>query len=76
MMAWKNRVKVAIETARGLRHLHEDCRVGCILHSDFRPTNILLTHESEPMVRDFGLAWRHGDGRSPKETRGIGASEY
>jgi len=43
-------MKVAIGAARGLRYLHEDCRVGCIIHRDFRPNNILLTHDFEPMV--------------------------
>jgi len=49
-MAWHQRQKVAIGAARGLRYLHEDCRVGCIVHRDLRPSNILLTHDFEPMV--------------------------
>lgn len=47
---WESRLKIAIGTARGLRYLHEDCRVGCILHRDLRPHNILLTHDFEPQV--------------------------
>ena len=50
MMTWKNRMKVASGAARALRYLHEDCRVGCIVHRDFRPNNILLTHDFEPLV--------------------------
>ena len=53
LMSWKNRMKVAIGAAKGLRYLHEDCRVGCIVHRDFRPNNILLTHDFEPMVSLF-----------------------
>ncbi|KAF6166526.1 hypothetical protein GIB67_005388 [Kingdonia uniflora] len=53
---WKSRFKIAIGAARGLRYLHEDCRVGCIAHRDMRPNNILLTHDYEPLVGDFGLA--------------------
>ncbi|KAL5558123.1 hypothetical protein UlMin_034334 [Ulmus minor] len=53
---WNSRVKIATGTARGLRYLHEDCRVGCIVHRDLRPNNILLTHDYDPMVADFGLA--------------------
>ncbi|KAF9604139.1 hypothetical protein IFM89_002814 [Coptis chinensis] len=52
---WDSRVKIAIGTARGLRYLHEDCRVGCIVHRDVRPNNILLTHDFEPQVGDFGV---------------------
>lgn len=50
ILDWNARFKIAIGSARGLRYLHEDCRVGCIVHRDFRPSNILLTHDFEPMV--------------------------
>ncbi|WCJ26795.1 Protein kinase superfamily protein [Euphorbia peplus] len=76
VMAWNNRRKVAIGAARGLRYLHEDCRVGCIVHRDFRPNNILLTHDYEPMVGDFGLARWQVDGQSAEETRVMGAFGY
>ncbi|XP_062084256.1 inactive protein kinase SELMODRAFT_444075-like isoform X2 [Humulus lupulus] len=76
LMSWKNRMKVAIGAARGLRYLHEDCRVGCIVHRDLRPNNILLTHDFEPMVGDFGLARWQVDGQSAEETRVIGALGY
>ncbi|EXC21746.1 Inactive protein kinase [Morus notabilis] len=76
LMSWENRMKVAIGAARGLRYLHEDCRVGCIVHRDFRPNNILLTHDFEPMVGDFGLARWQVDGQSAEETRVIGALGY
>lgn len=49
-LEWHLRLKIAIGTARGLRYLHEDCRVGCIVHKDMRPNNILLTHNYEPLV--------------------------
>ncbi|PON76582.1 Tyrosine-protein kinase [Parasponia andersonii] len=75
-MSWKDRMKVAIGAARGLRYLHEDCRVGCIVHRDFRPNNILLTHDFEPMVGDFGLARWQVDGQSAEVTRVIGALGY
>lgn len=51
---WSSRLKIAIGTARGLRYLHEDCRVGCIVHRDLRPKNILLTHDFEPLVSFTG----------------------
>ncbi|OVA05181.1 Protein kinase domain [Macleaya cordata] len=73
---WKSRLKIAIGAARGLRYLHEDCRVGCIVHRDMRPNNILLTHDFEPLVADFGLArWQPGldDG---EEQRVIGTLGY
>ncbi|KAL6012463.1 hypothetical protein ACLOJK_002952 [Asimina triloba] len=47
---WHSRLKIAVGAARGLRYLHEDCRVGCIVHRDMRPNNILVTHDFEPLV--------------------------
>ncbi|CAN1246678.1 Inactive protein kinase SELMODRAFT_444075 [Linum grandiflorum] len=76
VMSWEHRMKVAIGSARALRYLHEDCRVGCIVHRDFRPRNILLTHDFEPMVGDFGLARWQSDGQKAEETRVIGAIGY
>ncbi|KAL2318646.1 hypothetical protein Fmac_032522 [Flemingia macrophylla] len=54
-------VQIAIGAARGLRYLHEDCRVGCIVHRDFRPKNILLTHDFEPLFNGYSYLseWFH-----------------
>lgn len=73
---WNSRLKIAIGAARGLRYLHEDCRVGCIVHRDFRPKNILLTHDFEPLVADFGLARWHSEWNMHTEDRVIGTSGY
>lgn len=73
---WHSRLKIAIGTARGLRYLHEDCRVGCIAHRDLRPNNVLLTHEFEPLVADFGLARWHSEWDISTEDRVIGTSGY
>ncbi|PIN09487.1 Serine/threonine protein kinase [Handroanthus impetiginosus] len=73
---WAARRKIAVGAARGLRYLHEECRVGCIVHRDMRPNNILLTHDFEPLVGDFGLARLQGDGDSSVESRIIGTFGY
>lgn len=73
---WSARQKVAVGAARGLRYLHEECRVGCIVHRDMRPNNILLTHDFEPLVGDFGLARWQPDGDLGTETRVIGTFGY
>ncbi|XWS25702.1 hypothetical protein CRYUN_Cryun27aG0090200 [Craigia yunnanensis] len=79
---WQSRLRIAIGTAQGLRYLHEDCRVGCIVHRDMRPKNILLTHDFEPQITDFGLArwhsdqWVVGGEERAIETSGYLAPEY
>ncbi|KAL2930196.1 hypothetical protein RDABS01_035606 [Bienertia sinuspersici] len=75
-LEWPARQKIAVGAARGLRYLHEECRVGCIVHRDMRPNNILLTHDFEPLVGDFGLARCQPDGGVGEETRVIGTFGY
>ncbi|PON96126.1 Tyrosine-protein kinase [Trema orientale] len=75
-LEWSARQKVAVGAARGLRYLHEECRVGCIVHRDMRPNNILITHDFEPLVGDFGLARWQPDGDTGVETRVIGTFGY
>ncbi|KAK8513882.1 hypothetical protein V6N13_005070 [Hibiscus sabdariffa] len=72
----QSRLRIAIGAARGLRYLHEDCRVGCIVHRDMQPKNILLTHDFEPQITDFGLARWHSDQWIGNEERTIGSSGY
>ncbi|KAL8141168.1 hypothetical protein V2J09_007189 [Rumex salicifolius] len=72
----ESRLRIAIGAARGLRYLHEDCRVGSIVHRDMRPNNILLTHDFEPMVGDFGLARLHSEWNIGMDQKIVGASGY
>ncbi|KAK9101219.1 hypothetical protein Scep_024649 [Stephania cephalantha] len=76
LLEWSARQKIAVGAARGLRYLHEECRVGCIVHRDMRPNNILVTHDFEPLVGDFGLARWQPDGDLGVETRVIGTFGY
>ncbi|KAI3759749.1 hypothetical protein L6452_07785 [Arctium lappa] len=75
-LEWAARQKIALGAARGLRYLHEECRVGCIVHRDMRPNNILITHDFEPLVGDFGLARWQPDGSTEEETKIIGTFGY
>ncbi|KAI9124712.1 hypothetical protein K1719_004634 [Acacia pycnantha] len=76
VLGWSERQKIAVGAARGLRYLHEECRVGCIVHRDMRPNNILITHDFEALVGDFGLARWQPDGNIAVETRVIGTFGY
>lgn len=52
---WGEIYHVAIETAKGISYLHEDCR-KMIIHYDLKPSNILLDSDFTPKVSDFGLS--------------------
>jgi hypothetical protein len=47
-------VELVRKVARAMQHAHE-CG---LLHRDLKPGNILLTKKGEPVVTDFGLAFR------------------
>ncbi|BAB84503.1 S-receptor kinase PK3 precursor-like [Oryza sativa Japonica Group] len=54
-LAWSDRYKIALGTARGLAYLHHEC-LEWVIHCDVKPENILLTREFEAKIADFGLA--------------------
>ncbi|XP_028789779.1 receptor-like serine/threonine-protein kinase ALE2 [Neltuma alba] len=58
---WNARMKIALGAARGLAYLHEDSN-PCVIHRDFKSSNILLEHDFTPKVADFGLARTALDG--------------
>ncbi|WCJ20944.1 Protein kinase superfamily protein [Euphorbia peplus] len=53
-LSWKQRIEIAIDSARGLLFLHTYSE-GCIVHRDIKPTNILLGQNFEAKLSDFGL---------------------
>ncbi|XP_048324741.2 G-type lectin S-receptor-like serine/threonine-protein kinase LECRK3 [Ziziphus jujuba] len=52
---WHSRIQIAIETARGLLYLHEECSTQ-IIHCDIRPQKILLDDSFTAKISHFGLA--------------------
>ncbi|KAF8083760.1 hypothetical protein N665_0754s0016 [Sinapis alba] len=52
---WKDRRRIAVEIARGILYLHEEC-CEQIIHCDIKPQNILLDVSYNPRISDFGLA--------------------
>ncbi|XP_073099709.1 G-type lectin S-receptor-like serine/threonine-protein kinase LECRK2 [Elaeis guineensis] len=52
---WDDRVKIALDIARGIHYLHEECETR-IIHCDIKPQNILIDDNWTAKISDFGLA--------------------
>ncbi|KAK1564688.1 hypothetical protein Q3G72_009260 [Acer saccharum] len=52
---WYLRVRIALEIAKGLVYLHEECNIP-IIHCDIKPQNILLDQHFIAKISDFGLS--------------------
>nr|TKS09194.1 hypothetical protein D5086_0000095980 [Populus alba] len=72
-LTWEKRMKIALGAARGLKYVHENN----IILRDMRPKNILMTHDHEALLGDFGLArTQYEDSEQSWETRVVGALGY
>ncbi|CAL0323145.1 unnamed protein product [Lupinus luteus] len=58
-LTWHMRMKIALDTARGLKYLHEHC-CPPVIHRDLKSSNILLDASFSAKVSDFGLAVING----------------
>ncbi|PIN19782.1 Serine/threonine protein kinase [Handroanthus impetiginosus] len=77
---WKERVRIALDVARGILYLHEECE-SCIIHSNIKPQNILLNDSWTAKISDFGLAKflmtnQSGTFTGAKGTKGYMAPEW
>ncbi|RVW85337.1 G-type lectin S-receptor-like serine/threonine-protein kinase LECRK3 [Vitis vinifera] len=52
---WNERVRIALDVARGILYLHEECETP-IIHCDIKPQNILMDEFWNAKISDFGLA--------------------
>ncbi|CAL5039460.1 unnamed protein product [Urochloa decumbens] len=54
-LSWDACYKIICGITRGLVYLHNDCHLR-VIHSDLKPSNILLEADFNPKISDFGLA--------------------
>lgn len=55
LLTMEKLLEIAISIAQGIEYLHQGCDQR-ILHFDIKPHNILLDHNFNPKISDFGLA--------------------
>lgn len=55
VLGWNKLQDIALGIAKGIEYLHQGCEQR-ILHFDIKPHNILLDHNFNPKISDFGLA--------------------
>ncbi|KAH9669153.1 non-specific serine/threonine protein kinase [Citrus sinensis] len=52
---WSERRRIALEIAKGLHYLHDECDTR-IIHCDIKPQNILMDESRTAKISDFGLS--------------------
>nr|XP_048322119.1 probable LRR receptor-like serine/threonine-protein kinase At1g51880 [Ziziphus jujuba var. spinosa] len=55
VISWHGRLQIALDAAQGLEYLHNGCKPP-IIHRDVKTTNILLAHNFQGKLADFGLS--------------------
>ncbi|CAK9216827.1 unnamed protein product [Sphagnum troendelagicum] len=55
LLGWEVRYKVAIGVCKALKYLHDEIPRP-VIHMDVKASNILLSHDFQPQLSDFGLA--------------------
>ncbi|RCV16866.1 hypothetical protein SETIT_3G172900v2 [Setaria italica] len=61
-LTWRQRLRIALDSAQGLEYLHKGCNPP-LIHRDVKATNILLNAELEAKIDDFSLSkvFNHDD---------------
>jgi chitin elicitor receptor kinase 1 len=74
-LSWPTRVKIALDSARGLEYIHEHT-VPVYIHRDIKSANILIDKNYRGKVADFGLTKLTEYGSTSLYTRLVGTFGY
>jgi len=55
-LSLKRKIQFAVDIATGMAWMAEGCGDTLVLHRDLKPANVLVTHEWQCKIADFGLA--------------------
>ncbi|KAL1226354.1 L-type lectin-domain containing receptor kinase V.5 [Cardamine amara subsp. amara] len=74
-LTWEQRFKIIKDVASALLYLHQEW-VQVIIHRDIKPANVLLDHEMNARLGDFGLAKMYDQGFDPETSKVAGTFGY
>ncbi|XP_013632936.1 PREDICTED: putative L-type lectin-domain containing receptor kinase V.6 [Brassica oleracea var. oleracea] len=74
-LSWDQRFKIIKDVASALLYLHQEW-VQIIIHRDIKPANILIDHEMNARLGDFGLAKLYDQGIDPQTSKVAGTFGY
>jgi len=67
---WKLRLSIINGIARVFLYLHEDSRLR-VIQKDLKASNVLLNHDMNPKISDFGLARTFEIGQNQANTKQV-----
>ena len=75
VLSWHERYRIVKGVAASLLYLHEDWE-QVVIHRDVKASNVLLDHEMNGRLGDFGLARLYDHGTDPQTTHVVGTMGY